>query len=48
VDLERGQLRLVRINEKLLERKVAAPVKKTEINDGGGSAALTTRHPLYP
>jgi hypothetical protein len=33
---------LVRINEELLERKVAAPVYKTEINDRGGSAALTT------
>jgi hypothetical protein len=27
---------LVRINEKLLERKLAAPVYKTEINDRGG------------
>jgi hypothetical protein len=36
---------LVRVNEKLLERKLAAPVKKTEINDRRGSAALTTRHP---
>jgi hypothetical protein len=35
----------VRINEELLERKVAAPVYKTEINDRAGSAALTTRHP---
>jgi hypothetical protein len=26
VDLERGPLSLVRINEELLERKVAAPV----------------------
>jgi hypothetical protein len=25
----------VRINEELLERKVAVPVKKTEINDRG-------------
>jgi hypothetical protein len=33
------------INEKLLERKVAAPVKKTEINDRAGSAVLTMRHP---
>jgi hypothetical protein len=38
---------LVRINEELLERKVAAPVYKTEINDHSGSAALTTRQPLY-
>jgi hypothetical protein len=36
---------LVRVNEELLERKVAAPVKKTEINDRRRSAALTTRHP---
>jgi hypothetical protein len=36
---------LVRINEELLEREVAAPVEKTEIDDLGGSAALTTRHP---
>jgi hypothetical protein len=32
----------VRINEELLERKVAAPVLKTEIKDREGSAALTT------
>jgi hypothetical protein len=31
---------------KLLERKVAASVSKTEINDRGGSAALTTGHPF--
>jgi hypothetical protein len=30
------------VNEELLERKVVAPVKKTEINDRRGSAALTT------
>jgi hypothetical protein len=36
----------VRINEELLERKVAAPVYKTEINGRGGSAALTTRQHL--
>jgi hypothetical protein len=34
----------VRINEELLERKVAAPVYKTAINDRGGSAAT----PLFP
>jgi hypothetical protein len=33
---------LVRINEELLERKVAAPVQKTDINDRRGCAALTT------
>jgi hypothetical protein len=48
VGLERGPLSLVMINEEPLVRKVAAPVYKTEINDGGGSAALTTRHHLYP
>jgi hypothetical protein len=35
---------LVRINEELLERKVAAPVYKTEIYDRKGSAALIMRH----
>jgi hypothetical protein len=37
VNLERGPLSLVRIIEELLERKVAAPVYKTEINDRGDS-----------
>jgi hypothetical protein len=32
VGLERGPLSLVMITEELLERKVAATVKKTEIN----------------
>jgi hypothetical protein len=32
----------MKINEELFERKVAAPVWKTEINDLGGSATLTT------
>jgi hypothetical protein len=32
----------MRINEKLLERKVAAPVYETEINDRKRFAALTT------
>jgi hypothetical protein len=45
VGLERGPLSLMKINEELLERKVAAPVYKTHINDRVGSAALTTRHP---
>jgi hypothetical protein len=40
-----GTTAFVKINEELLERKVAAPVYKTEINDRGGSAVLTTRHP---
>jgi hypothetical protein len=48
VCLERGPLSLVRINEELLEWKIAAPVKKIEINDRVGSAALTTRHALCP
>jgi hypothetical protein len=39
---ELGQLSLVRINEELLERKVRGPVKKTKINDRGGTATLTT------
>jgi hypothetical protein len=33
-------------NEELLERKVAAPVFKTEINERRGSAALTARRML--
>jgi hypothetical protein len=44
VSLEVGTLSLVRINEDLLERKVAALVYKIEINGRGVSAALTTRH----
>jgi hypothetical protein len=36
---------LVRVNEELLERKAAAPVYKSDINDRVGSAALTTRQP---
>jgi hypothetical protein len=35
-------LALLRINEELLERKVAAPFYKIVINDRGGSAALIT------
>jgi hypothetical protein len=35
----------MRINEELLERKVAVPVWKTDINGRRGSAALTTPHP---
>jgi hypothetical protein len=45
VGLYGGPLSLVSINDDLLERKVAAPVYKTEINGRGGSTALTTRHP---
>jgi hypothetical protein len=36
VDLERGPLSLVRTTEELLDRKVAAPVYKTENNTAGG------------
>jgi hypothetical protein len=36
---------LVRVNEELLERKVAAPFYKTEINDRRESAVLITGHP---
>jgi hypothetical protein len=43
--LERGPLNLMRINDELLEREVAAPVQKTEINGRESSAALTTQHP---
>jgi hypothetical protein len=46
VGLERGPLNLVKIIEELLERKVAAPVEKPEINGRGEFVALTTRHPL--
>jgi hypothetical protein len=35
VGLKRGLLSLVRIKEELLERKIAAPVQKFEINDRG-------------
>jgi hypothetical protein len=34
------------IIEELLERKVVAPVYKTEINGRGEFVALTTRNPL--
>jgi hypothetical protein len=41
VGLEQGPLSLMRVNEELLEEKVAAPVYKSEINGHGGSTALT-------
>jgi hypothetical protein len=41
VGLERGPLSLVSTTEKLLDRKVAAPVYKTE-NTAVGSVTLTT------
>jgi hypothetical protein len=37
VGLERGTLSLVRIIEELLERRVVAPIYKTEINGCGDS-----------
>jgi hypothetical protein len=43
--LERGPLSLVSTTEELLDRKVAAPVYKTE-NTAVGSVTLTTWHPL--
>jgi hypothetical protein len=42
--LERGPLSLVRIDEELLERKVADAVQKTQINDRSADHAT----PLYP
>jgi hypothetical protein len=39
---------LVRINEELLERRVAAPVYKTEINGLGGIRRADHATPLYP
>jgi hypothetical protein len=47
VGLERGPHSLVRITEELLERKVAAPVYKTEIN-GRGDPLRWLRDTLYP
>jgi hypothetical protein len=45
VGLERGPLSLVSTTEELLERRVAAPVYKTE-NTAEGSVTLTTWHPV--
>jgi hypothetical protein len=45
VGLELGPLSLVSTIEELLDRKVGAPVKKTE-NTAVGSATLTTCNPL--
>jgi hypothetical protein len=47
VRLERGPHSLVRIIEELLERKAAASVYKTEINDRGDSLRCP-RDTLYP
>jgi hypothetical protein len=45
VGLERGPLSQVSTTEELLDRKIAAPVSKTEIRPEG-SVTLTTWHPL--
>jgi hypothetical protein len=45
--LERGPLSLVRTIEELLEKKVAAPVYKTKINERGNSLRWS-RNTLYP
>jgi hypothetical protein len=45
VGLERDPLSLVRIIEELLEWKSSSSGQENRIN-GGGSIALTTRHPL--
>jgi hypothetical protein len=47
VGLELVPLSLVKINKELLERKVAAPVYKTEIN-GRGESLRWPRDTLYP
>jgi hypothetical protein len=47
VGLEQGPLSLVRIIEELLERTVAAPVYKTEIN-GHGDSLRCPRDTLCP
>jgi hypothetical protein len=46
VGLERGPLSLVSTTEELLDRKVTAPVYKTERMRPEGSVTLTTWHPL--
>jgi hypothetical protein len=46
VGLEWGPLSLVRITDELLERKAAALVYKTKINNCGGFIALTMQYPL--
>jgi hypothetical protein len=48
VSLERGPFNIVSINEELLERRVAAPVLATEINDRGGNRRVDHATPLYP
>jgi hypothetical protein len=46
--LDRGPLELVKINEKIFERKSSDSGIGTEVNDCEGSAALTKATPLYP
>jgi hypothetical protein len=46
VDLERGPLSLVRITEELLERKVAAPVKKPKLTALGIRRADYATHSI--
>jgi hypothetical protein len=46
VCLERGPLSLVSTTEELLDRKIVAPVYKTEKIRPEGSVTLTTWHPL--
>jgi hypothetical protein len=46
VGLERDPLSLVSTTEELLDRKVAAPVEKTERIRPEGSVTLPTWHPL--
>jgi hypothetical protein len=48
VGLEWGSPSLVRINEELLEIKVAAPVLKTDINGRGGIRRADYATSLYP
>jgi hypothetical protein len=48
VGLERGSLSHARINEELIERKVAAPVMKTEINDRGDIRRADYLTTLFP
>jgi hypothetical protein len=46
ISLEQGPLSLMRINEQLLEWKIAAPIWKTEINGCGGLSHWPQDTPL--
>jgi hypothetical protein len=48
VGLERGLLSLVSTIEELLERKSSSSGLENRDQGRGGSAAQTTRYPLYP